>query len=107
MTNSTDNNIQNFKINFDSLLKLGYGVIDVRYKDYDVTCGGFKYIIVLIENDRDTFYIDMLKSYTGTEFKQNEVLDVWKNILDHKVKMSQILDRDVSIKVASLDFLER
>lgn len=107
MTNSTDNNIQNFKINFDSLLKLGYGVIDVRHKDYDMTCGGFKYIIVLIENDRDTFYIDMLKSYTGTEFKQNEVLDVWKNILDHKVKMSQILDRDVSIKVASLDFLER
>ena len=106
MTDNTNNNIQNFKINFDSLLKLGYGVIDVRYKDYDLACGGFKYIITLIENDRDTFYVDMLKQYCGTEFKQNEVLDVWKNILDHKVKMSQVLDRDVSIKVATLDFLE-
>lgn len=107
MTDITNNNnIQNFKINFDSLLKLGYGVIDVRFKSYDMAYGGFKYIITLIENDRDTFYVDMLKQYSGTEFKQNEVLDVWKNILDHKVKMSKVLNRDVSIKVATLDFLE-
>ena len=106
MTENTNNTIQNFKINFDSLLKLGYGVIDVRYKDYDMATGGFKYIITLIEIDRDTFYVDMLKQYSGNEYKQNEVLDIWKNILDHKVRMSKILDRDVSIKVATLDFLE-
>ncbi len=99
--------ILNFDINFDSLLKLGYGVIDVRYKDYDVKSTGFKYIIVLIEKDRDTFYVDMLKDYSGKEFKQNEVLDIWKDVLEHKVKMSEILDRDVSIKVAAMDFLEQ
>jgi hypothetical protein len=98
--------IKDFKINFDSLLKLGYGVIDVRFKEYDVTNSEFKYVIVLVEKDRDTFYVDMLKDYTGQEFKQNEVLDIWKNILDHKVKMSEILKRDVSIKVATMDFLE-
>ena len=95
-----------FKVNFDSLLKLGYGVVDVRFKEYDITNTALKYIITLIENDRDTFYIDMLKQYSGKEFKQNEVMELWENILNHKVKMSEILKRDVSIKVATMDFLE-
>jgi hypothetical protein len=93
-------------INYENLLKLGYVVVDIRYKDYDVLPESQKLIIAKVDNDRDEFYTAMLKQYTGSEFKPNEVYDVWSNILKHKINMSSMLNRDIAIKVAALDYFE-
>lgn len=95
-----------FQINYENLLKLGYVVVDIRYKDYDVLPDSQKLIIAKVDNDRDEFYTTMLKQYTGSEFKPNEVYDVWSNILRHKINMSSMLNRDIAIKVAALDYFE-
>ena len=97
---------EDFHISFENLLKQGFGVIDVRYKEYDVTNEPLKYIIARIESDRDEFYPNMLKAYTGIELKPNEVFDLWIEILKHKISMSKVLDRDIAIKVAALDYIE-
>jgi hypothetical protein len=99
------NNVE-LQINFDNLLKLGYAVIDVRYKDYDLCGDSQKLVIARVDADRDEFYQDMLKLYTNQEFKSGEIYDIWTEILLHKIKMSQVLGRDIAIKVAALDYVE-
>jgi hypothetical protein len=97
---------EDFQINYENLLKLGYAVVDIRYKDYDVLSDSQKLIIAKVENERDEFYQMMLKQYTGAEFKPNEVYEIWTNILRHKINMSSMLNRDIAIKVAALDYFE-
>ena len=87
-------NHEDLQINYENLLKLGYVVVDIRYKEYDVC------------SDRDDFYQDMLKLYTGIEFKPNDMYEIWTDILKHKIKMSMVLNRDIAIKVAALDYIE-
>ncbi len=100
-------NVQNdIQVNFDGLLKLGYGIIDVRYRDYEVSNENLKYIITKIEGDRDDFYPEMLKYYSGKDVKDKNVYEIWIQILKHKIQMSNTLKRDVSIKVATIDFVE-
>ncbi|MDZ4182152.1 MAG: hypothetical protein U1B83_04685 [Candidatus Cloacimonadaceae bacterium] len=99
-------NHDDLQINFENLLKLGYAVVDVRYKDYDVCQDSHKLVIARVDSDRDEFYQDMLKQYTGFEFKASEVNDIWTDILKHKIKMSVVLNRDIAIKVAALDYIE-
>ena len=96
----------NININFDSLLKLGFAVVDIRYKDYEITKETFKYVIAFVEHDRDEFYKNMIKEYLGKEFKGKDIYDIWIKILKHKIELSRKLDRDISIKVAALDFIE-
>jgi len=101
MTENIDVNI-----NFDILLKQGLVVIDVRYRDYTITNETFKYVIINVERERDDFYQNMIKEYLGKEFKGKDIYDMWKKILKHKIKLSRKLDRDISITVAALDFIE-
>jgi hypothetical protein len=98
--------MDDFQVNYENLLKLGYAVVDIRYKDYDVLADSQKLVIARVDSDRDEFYQAMVKQYTGTEFKPNEVFEIWTNILKHKVKMSSMLNRDIAIKVAALDYFE-
>jgi hypothetical protein len=98
--------MDDFQVNYENLLKLGYAVVDIRYKDYDVLADSQKLVISRVDSDRDEFYQAMLKQYTGTEFKPGEVFEIWTNILKHKVKMSSMLNRDIAIKVAALDYFE-
>ncbi len=93
----------NEQINFENLLKQGYVVIDSRYMQYDVCPNSQKYVIAKVA-DRDTFYQDMFKQYFGIEVKEKDIYQIWFKILDHKLKMSSVLGRDVSIKVAALDY---
>lgn len=93
-------------INFENLLKLGYAVVDVRFKDYDFCMDSHKLIVGRVDADRDEFYPEMIKQYTGIDFKPSEVFEIWTEILMHKIKMSQILNRDIAIKVAALDYIE-
>ena len=102
----TENIDADININFDSLLKLGFAVIDIRCKDYEITKETFKYVITFIEHDREDFYKNMLKEYLGKEFNGKEIYDMWIIILKHKIKLSRKLDREISIKVAALDFIE-
>ena len=93
-------------INFDGLLKLGFAVVDIRYKDYEIVNKPFKYVIAFVEYDREEFYQNMIKKYLGKEFKGKDIYDIWIKILKHKIELSRKLDRDISIKVAALDFIE-
>jgi hypothetical protein len=99
-------NAEDFQINFENLLKLGYAVVDIRFKDYDVCNDSQKLVIARVDADRDEFYQDMIKQYTTVEFKPNEIYDIWTDILMHKIKMSRVLNRDIAIKVAALDYIE-
>lgn len=99
-------NYEELQINYENLLKLGYVVVDIRFKDYDVLPETMKLVISRADMDRDEFYQSMLKQYTSVEFKTSEVFEVWTDILKHKVKMSNILNRDIAIKVAALDYIE-
>jgi len=99
-------NLNDLQINFENLLKLGYAVLDIRYKEYDLCPDSHKLVIARVDSDRDEFYQDMLKQYTALEFKANEVHEIWTDILKHKVKMSSVLNRDIAIKVAALDYIE-
>ncbi len=99
-------NIEDFQVNFENLLKLGYAVVDIRYKDYDVCNDSQKLVIARVDADRDEFYQDMLKQYTTVEFKPSEIFEIWTEILMHKIKMSRVLNRDIAIKVAALDYIE-
>ncbi|MCF7919939.1 MAG: hypothetical protein K9N06_08495 [Candidatus Cloacimonetes bacterium] len=101
-----ENLINEMNINFDALLKQGFAVIDVRYRDYEIAPDGYKYVITLIDRDRETFYAAMMKEYLGHDLENNNVYAVWLEILKHKLKMSHMLKRDISIKVATLDYLE-
>ncbi len=102
----TDNIDTDININFDSLLKLGFTVIDARCKNYEITKETFKYVIAFVEHDREDFYKNMLKEYLGKEFKGKDIYDMWIKILKHKIKISRKLDRDISITVAALDLIE-
>ncbi len=99
-------NYEDFQVNYENLLKLGYAVVDIRYKDYDICNDSQKLVIARVDADRDEFYQDMLKQYTTIEFKPGEIYEIWTEILMHKVKMSKILNRDIAIKVAALDYIE-
>lgn len=99
-------NIDDLQINYENLLKLGYAVLDIRFKEYDIISESPKLVIGRVDNDRDEFYQGMLKGYTAIEFKASEIHDIWTDILKHKVKMSIILNRDIAIKVAALDYIE-
>lgn len=99
------NNVE-LQINFENLLKLGYAVIDVRFKDYDLCGDSQKLVIARVDADRDEFYQDMLKLYTGQDFKSGEIYEIWTEILLHKIKMSRVLAHDIAIKVAALDYVE-
>jgi hypothetical protein len=102
MTKTTDE----IQINFDSLLKQGFAVIDVRFKDYEISEDAYKYVIIRVERDRESFYADMIKMYLGAEQEEKNIYSLWINILQHKLSMSKLLGRDISVKVAALDFIE-
>lgn len=96
--------LQNEQINFENLLKQGYAVIDSRYINYDICPNTTSKYVIIKVSSRDTFYQDMLKQYFGIEVKEKDIYSLWQNILDHKIKMSAVLERDVSIKVAAYDY---
>jgi len=93
-------------INYDSLLKQGLVVIDLRYRGYSCSQNYYKYVVSRIENKEGDVYINMIKEFTGVVVENTKVYSVWSKILLHKYEMSATLDRDISIKVAALDYLE-
>ena len=46
-------------------------------------------------------------NYTGKQFRPEQASDLWAQILQHKLRVSEKLGRNVSVKVACIDYLER
>mgnify|MGYP001045989104 CR=1 FL=1 len=93
-------------ISYDNLLKLGFGVIDVRYSDYEVTDEKYKFVIIRIESNRESFYLDMFRKYIPDFKPDKDINELWSKILAHKISMCEVLHRDISIKVAFYDYWE-
>jgi len=93
-------------INYENLLKLGFGVIDVRYCDYEITNEKYKFVIIRLDSNRENFYLDMFKRYIPDFKPDKEIFELWSRILAHKISMCEVLQRDISIKVALYDYLE-
>jgi diguanylate cyclase (GGDEF)-like protein len=51
------------------------------------------------------FYGDLLYAISHQHFPPEVAHDLWKNILQHKHKMSEAMKRDIRIVVATLDYL--
>ncbi len=103
---SNQETMDEIQINFDSLLKQGLAVVDVRFKEYPVSDEKYKFVIVKVSGARDDFYPSMLKKYLGVNIKEKNIYDLWVKILSHKLQMSVMLNRDVSIKVAAMDAVD-
>jgi len=59
----------------------------------------------LISLDKN-FYSNLLYQLVSEEFSEEEAKKLWFEIIDHKWKISQQLNRNVGIRVATLDYLE-
>jgi len=101
-------NTNNFivSIDFESLLKIGFAVIDIRVCEYDIVNDSPKYVVTKLNKERDNFYYEMLKSYQPNLEKEKDIYSLWAKILEHKLNMSTILKRDIAIKVAVFDYFE-
>ena len=93
-------------INYEGLLKFGFGVIDARYCKYPAHNDNIKLVIIPILSKHDDFYPDMMKNYCPSLVKAKDIYQSWTNILLHKVEMSNQLKRDVSIMTAAYDYVD-
>jgi len=59
----------------------------------------------LLQESGDDFYVKLLFFITHEVFEKEHALKLWKEIIDHKNKLSSILNRNVEITVATLDYL--
>lgn len=48
----------------------------------------------------------LLEEFTGRKFSRNEAETVWSAVLNHKWNMSELLGRDVGLRVSAIDFIE-
>jgi len=54
---------------------------------------------------KNNFYSFLIFSLTHELFNEDESHEYWKNICEHRVHLNNILDRDVGITVATLDYM--
>jgi len=59
----------------------------------------------LLQESGDDFYVKLLFFITHEVFEESHAIELWKEIIDHKNKLSAILNRNVEITVATLDYL--
>jgi diguanylate cyclase (GGDEF)-like protein len=65
-----------------------------------------KELIDSMQKDREgKFYSDLLYAVTHRFFSPSVAEDLWNRILRHKYEMSSIMNRNIRIAVASLDYL--
>ncbi|OGS17551.1 MAG: hypothetical protein A3J83_07650 [Elusimicrobia bacterium RIFOXYA2_FULL_40_6] len=84
----------------------GYRVIDAIAGDVP-SSKELQYIIDKIADEkRGTFYSDILYNMTSERFSETEAKTFWQEILRHKYVMSELLKRNVGVRVAALDYLE-
>jgi hypothetical protein len=88
--------------NFSSQSKLAL----CYYGDLLVNTSTLKFFIV---NSPKTKFSDeqvILNEFTGKHFSRNEAEILLRKIMNHKWNMSEMLRRDVGLKVAAIDFME-
>jgi hypothetical protein len=62
-----------------------------------------------IEYSPRTKYSDaqvMLEQFTGREFSRRDAETLWSGVIRHQKLLSRSLEREVSLRVAAVDFIE-
>lgn len=60
---------------------------------------------LLLKESGSDFYVKLLFFITHEVFEKEHALKLWKEILNHKKKLTSLLGRNVEITVATLDYL--
>ncbi|HHN47010.1 MAG TPA: diguanylate cyclase [Planctomycetes bacterium] len=58
------------------------------------------------ERRPENFYSDLIHAISGLQYPEDEACKMWKDILLHKMEMSQRMGRNVGIHVAALDYFK-
>lgn len=88
------------------LERQGYRLIDIVAGDVKPT-KEIEYLVEkVVREKRGNFYSDLLYSLSSERFPEQKARELWQEILRHKYIMSEKLNRNVGIRVATLDYLE-
>jgi len=79
-------------------------LIEIAARDMDRTADDEKALARERERKPGSFYSDLLYTLANIRYPEDEARLVWVNLLTHKAEMSQLLGRNVGIRVAALDF---
>ncbi|MHC5057511.1 MAG: diguanylate cyclase [Planctomycetota bacterium] len=79
-------------------------LIEIAARDMDRTAEDEKALARERERKPGSFYSDLLYTLANIRYPEDEARLVWVNLLTHKAEMSQLLGRNVGIRVAALDF---
>ncbi|OGS25956.1 MAG: hypothetical protein A2297_05295, partial [Elusimicrobia bacterium RIFOXYB2_FULL_48_7] len=84
----------------------GYRIIDVIAGDVPSSKELQYTIDKIVEAKRGTFYSDILYNIASERFSETEAKKLWQEIISHKYMMSEMLKRNVGVRVATMDYLE-
>ncbi len=79
-------------------------LIEIAARDMDRTAEDEQALARERERKPGSFYSDLLYTLANIRYPEDEARLVWVNLLTHKAEMSQLLGRNVGIRVAALDF---
>jgi diguanylate cyclase (GGDEF)-like protein len=79
-------------------------LIEIAARDMDRTVEDERTLARERERKPGSFYSDLLYTLANIRYPEDEARLVWVNLLTHKAEMSQLLGRNVGIRVAALDF---
>ncbi len=62
--------------------------------------------IELVEQSKFTDAQVFLHEFTGKSFGKKEAQTIWEKVVDHKWYVSERLQRDIGLRVATIDYIE-
>jgi len=80
------------------------GLVDIAARDVDRTDGGEEALAKARERKPATFYSDLIYTLANIRYAEDEARLLWVSLVTHKAELSEILGRNVGIRVAALDF---
>ncbi len=79
-------------------------LIEIAARDMDRTVEDERALARERDRKPGSFYSNLLYTLANIRYPEDEARLVWINLLSHKAEMSQLLGRNVGIRVAALDF---
>lgn len=58
------------------------------------------------ESKKETFYSDLICTLTNLKYNETQARNLWEELLNHKLKMSERMERNVGIRVAAFDYFQ-
>jgi diguanylate cyclase (GGDEF)-like protein len=84
--------------------EVAQSLIEIAARDLDRTDADEKALARERERKPATFYSDLIYTLAHIRYPEDEARLVWVNLITHKAEMSQLLGRNVGVRVAALDF---